>query len=206
VDTTSAITSATPSRTAFSTAPSSRVTCAEMPASARWRCTRPGYAVAMRRPARSARLRTVPGRAAYRKVDAPKSSPITSSAAGPGGGPAGGRAESEPPHLSCRRSGVDQQVSSGDAQIEVAGADVGGDVAGTEVEELHPGVGIDAGQVFVAGPLPIAGFLQHLGRGPGQGALVGDGDPQHDVLLGLTTASLQDMTGRDQDDLASWRA
>ncbi len=82
VDTTSAITSATPSRIAFSTAPSRRITEALIPKSSRWRWTTPGYAVAMRRPARSAgvALPTSPGRPAKRNVAPPKSRSRISSA------------------------------------------------------------------------------------------------------------------------------
>ncbi len=70
-----------------------------------------------RRRARS----TVPGRAANRKVESPKPSAIISTASD---------------------AGVEQQVAAGDADVEGAGADVDGDVARAQVEELDVVVGV----------------------------------------------------------------
>ena len=83
VETTSAITSATPSRTAVSTAPSSRTTSASTPCSAKCFASSPPYDVATRLPAKSATDVADPGRAAKRKVDSPKPSGSSSSAGAP---------------------------------------------------------------------------------------------------------------------------
>src|SRR5439155_17256130 len=56
--------------------------------------------------------------------------------AGAGGEAERRAAEVQVEHPLGRRAGVDQQVPAGDAQVQVAGADVGGDVAGAQVEEL----------------------------------------------------------------------
>ena len=113
--TTSAIASATPSRTAVSTAPSSRITRPSTPRSARCGRSRPGYAVAMRLPARSSTVAAIPGRA----------------------GEAERRAgEAERQDRLGVRTRVEQQVPAGDADVEPARADVDRDVAGAEEEEL----------------------------------------------------------------------
>ena len=116
VSTTSATASATPSRTADSTAPSRRTTVA-VDALAREEVAARGR----RSWSRRARPR---GRAASRKR------PI-----GPGE-PEGRGAEVERVDLDRRRVRVEQQVAAGDADVERAGADVGGDVARAQVEEL----------------------------------------------------------------------
>jgi hypothetical protein len=77
------------------------------------------------------------------------------------------------------RRRVDQQVPTGDAEVEVAGRDVGRDVARAQVEELQVVVGVPADQVAVVGPLAVTGLAQHLGGRTGQGAFVGNGYTQH---------------------------
>ena len=79
-----------------------------------------------------------------------------------------------------------------DAQIQVAGADVGGDVAGTQVEELDRVVGVLQHQLASLA-LPVAGLGQHQLRGVGQRALVGHGDLEH--LGGLLASHGRTVTG-----------
>ena len=161
VSTTSAIASATPSRTADSTAPSSRITVASTPCCSRWRRTTPGYDVAIRSPARSVASWTVPVGAANRKREPPYPSPSTSSAGG---------------------AGVEQQVAAGDAEVEGALAHVDGDVARAEVEELDPVVGVGQHQLAVVGALAVAGLAEDLARRLGQRALVGHRDAQRGAV------------------------
>ena len=86
------------------------------------RARRPGYAVAMRLPARSATEAAAAGRPAKRNVEPPK------------------------PELQDRfgrGAGVQQQVLAGDADVEAAGADVDGDVARAQEEELGVVLGVE---------------------------------------------------------------
>src|SRR5687768_5207703 len=74
---------------------------------------------------------------------------------------------------------VEEQVAPGDAEREVTGAHVGGDVARAQVEELDVVGAVDADEVAVGRALPVTGLPQHLRGGLGQRPLVGDGDAQH---------------------------
>ena len=76
METTSAIASATPSRTADSTAPSSRITFALIARSLNQSSSTPAYDVATRAPSRSSGTANRPSGAAKRNVDSPK--PIVS--------------------------------------------------------------------------------------------------------------------------------
>ena len=123
VSTTSAITSATPSWMLVSTAPSSRVTVASMPAllqEAAARCRRTTWRCA------------VPARSSSAGV-----------AAGGTGEAEAAAAEPEPHHLLGLGAGVEQQVAAGDADVEGALADVQRDVARAQVEELHAVLGVE---------------------------------------------------------------
>jgi hypothetical protein len=144
--------------TAFSTAPSRRITSALMPCSSRKRA---------------------PPR--VRGGD-----PGVGQVAGEANGRAGGEAERRGPerqveHLLDVGAGVHVQVTAGDAEVEVARGDVHGDVARAQVEELDVVVGVDAGEVLVVGALPVAGLAEHVDGGGGEATLVGNGDSEHEV-------------------------
>ena len=97
-------------------------------------------------------------------------------------GPAKRNVESPKPSgaISARvGAGVEQQVAAGDADVERARADVGGDVARAEVEELDLVARVDDVQVARVAAAGVAGLVQHLGGGLGERALVGHGDSQH---------------------------
>ena len=100
--------------------------------------------------------------------------------AGRAGEAEGGVAEVERRDLDGRRAGVEQQVAAGDADVERAGADVGGDVARTEVEELDvvAGVGDDAARAGRGGrrTRPRASICAAVSD---ERALVGHGDSEH---------------------------
>jgi hypothetical protein len=75
--------------------------------------------------------------------------------------------------------GLQQHVAAGDADVQRAGGDVDGDVAGPQVEELGVAVGVVDGEVLGAAALPVAALGEHGGRGLAQDALVRHGDAQH---------------------------
>ena len=161
VSTTSAITSATPSCTLVSTAPSSRVTVASTPCSSRCRRTTPAYDVAIRLPARS--------------LDAGE--PCR---AGRRSGTASGRSRA------CSTSSALAPESSSRSRpvmpdVEGALADVQRDVAGAQVEELDAVLAVGEGQLLGVGALLVAGLAQDVGGRLGQRALVGDRQPQQPV-------------------------
>src|SRR5690606_26621953 len=78
--------------------------------------------------------------------------------AGAGGEPELGRAEVQVEQLLGRPARVQQQVPPGDAQLQVPRADVGGDVARTQVEELDLVVDVAAHQLAAVGALPVSGL------------------------------------------------
>ena len=92
--------------------------------------------------------------------------------------------ETQPHDLLGTGSRVQQHVETGDADIEVSLTDVDGDVAGTQVVELDVVGLVDEGEVLRVGALPVPGRAEHLGRGLGQGTLVGHGDPEHGGVHG----------------------
>ncbi|MEX1177126.1 MAG: hypothetical protein WEB09_01575, partial [Nitriliruptor sp.] len=104
--------------------------------------------------------------------------------AGDGGVAERRAAEPEREHLLGIGFGVEQQVAPRHPEVDLAGADVGGDVAGAEEEELDVVVGVDQDQLTAVAALTVARLGEQLGSGLGQGALVGDGDAQHQRDLG----------------------
>ena len=159
VSTTSAMTSATPSVIAVSTAPSRRTTSADSPRSARCRADEARVLVATRLPVDVARRwRPDPACAAYRNVDAPKPSGMTSTAPEPG---------------------VEQQVAAGDAGVDGARADVDGDVARTQVEELDVVLGVGDDELLAVAARAVARLAQHL-----------DGRSDREPLLGTAIRSM----------------
>ena len=159
VSTTSAMTSATPSWMEVSTAPSSRITSALTPCSARCLATSPGKEVATRRPAEV--------------LDAGVAG------AGQRGVAEGRAAEAELEHLLGRGAGVQQQVAAGDADVQPAGTDVDGDVARAQEEELDAVVRVGEHELPRVRALAVAGLAEHGGGGLGQRALVRHGDAEH---------------------------
>jgi hypothetical protein len=93
------------------------------------------------------------------------------------------RAEREVEHLFDVGAGVDVEIAAGDAEIQVTGGDVDGDVAWAQVEELDVVVGIEAGEVLVISALAVSRLAQHLDGGGAEAAFVGYGDTQHFRLL-----------------------
>jgi hypothetical protein len=81
--------------------------------------------------------------------------------------------------LSDGRRGLEEHVPPGDADVQGAGGDVDGDVAGPQVEELGVAVRVVDGEVLGAAALPVPALGEHGGRGLAQDALVGHGDAQH---------------------------
>ena len=102
---------------------------------------------------------------------------------GPGQGrePEGRRPEAERHQLVGVGPAVEQQVAPGDADVELPGADVGGDVARAQEEELGVVVGVVQHELARLRALPVAGLAQHVGGGLGERSLVGDGDAEHGV-------------------------
>jgi hypothetical protein len=102
-------------------------------------------------------------------------------AAGPRrGGEAEGRAgEAERQDLRGRGPRVQEHVLPGDAHVDRAGADVHRDVPRAQMEQLHPVVLVDHDQLLGGAAAAVAGLLEQVGGGFGQGALVGHGDAEH---------------------------
>jgi hypothetical protein len=100
--------------------------------------------------------------------------------AGPGREPERGAAEVEVEQLLGAARGVDEQVTAGDAEVEVARADIRGDVARAQVEELDVVGVVAADQVAVVGALAVSRLAQHLCGRTGEGSFVGYCDAQHD--------------------------
>src|SRR5918995_424415 len=106
----------------------------------------------------------------------------------------GGVAESERRDLSGIGPGIEQEVATGDADVERAGAHVGGDVTGTEVEELDPVARVGGVQVARVAATGVPGLPQHLRGGLGEPALVGHGDSEHFVAFVSTV-----LIGHERD-------
>ena len=79
----------------------------------------------------------------------------------------------------ARHPGVEEQVATGDADVERARADVRRDVLRAQVEELDLVLRVDDVQVLRVAAAGVAGLVQHLGGGVGERSLVGHGDSQH---------------------------
>ena len=73
--------------------------------------------------------------------------------------------EAERRDLSGIRPGIEQQVATRDADVERTRADVGGDVARTEVEELDPVARVCDVQVARVATTGVARLPEHLGGG-----------------------------------------
>ncbi len=102
----------------------------------------------------------------------------------------GGGGEAQREQFLGLNLGVEEQVAAGDADVERALADVDGDVAGAEEEELNVVVRVHHDQLAGVAALAVAGLGEHGGGGFGQGALVGDGNSQHwGVFLGVEVFS-----------------
>jgi len=84
--------------------------------------------------------------------------------AGLGGETEGGAGEAEREDLLRVGARVDEQVPSGDADVEAAGGDVDRDVTGAEVEELDLVLRVDDPQFLGLPTLLVAGLMQHVRR------------------------------------------
>ncbi len=93
---------------------------------------------------------------------------LVADGAGLGGEPEGGACEAQREDLLGVGAGVDQQVTAGDADVELPGGDVDRDVAGAEVEELDLVLRVDDAQFLGLAALLVAGLMQHLRRRAGQ--------------------------------------
>ena len=102
----------------------------------------------------------VPGIAAKRKVEPAKPSGMIASAGAPG---------------------VEQQVLTGDADVELARPDVDRDVARAQEEELGVVLGVEQDELAGVAALAVPGLDEHLTGGLGERALVRNGDAEHAV-------------------------
>lgn len=113
-----------------------------------------------------------------------------------------GACEAELHVLDGRGARVEQQVAARDAGVDRAGADVHGDVAGSQEEELDVVVRVREHELTGVAALAVAGFAEHVDGGLGQGALVGDGDAEHEILAFLGEFRGKDGgAGRDRQQL-----
>jgi hypothetical protein len=99
--------------------------------------------------------------------------------AGHGGVVEGGACEPEPEDLLGVAVAVEEQVPAGDADLELAGADVGGDVTRPQEEELGVVLVVDEHQLVSRAALAVARLAEHRDGGLGQRPLVRHGDAQH---------------------------
>ena len=76
-----------------------------------------------------------------------------------------------------RGAGVQQQVATGDAHLDRAGADVDSDVPRPQEEELRIVVRVGEDELTAVGPLPVTRLVQHRRGRLGQQPLVGYRDP-----------------------------
>jgi hypothetical protein len=77
------------------------------------------------------------------------------------------------------RLAVEQQVATGDAEVEVAGADVDRDVARTQEEELDVVLGVGEDELTMVRALPVTGLAEHHARWLRERTLVRYRDAQH---------------------------
>src|SRR5581483_7341479 len=89
------------------------------------------------------------------------------------------RSEAEREALTHGRLGFCGEIAAGDAEVEVAGADIDRDVLGPQEKELDVVGRVDDGEVFGIAAAPVAGLGENLGGGFAQCALVGYRDSQH---------------------------
>ena len=104
--------------------------------------------------------------------------------------PEGRGAEVERVDLDRVRVRVEQQIASRDADVERAGAHIGGDVARAQVEELDVVAGVADRQLFGVATGGVPGLVEHLDGRLGERALVRDGDAQHSGFLSDETGSM----------------
>ena len=74
---------------------------------------------------------------------------------------------------------VASEITTGDAEIERARADVDGDVFGSEEEELDVVVDVEDGEILRVGSFAVTRLGQHGGGRLGEGTFVGDCNAQH---------------------------
>jgi hypothetical protein len=91
-------------------------------------------------------------------------------------------AEPEPEHFPHRAAGLVHQVVTGHPHVEIAVADVGGDVLGAQVEELDLVLLVQRTEIPGVGALPVTGLTHHRARGLGEGSLVRQGYAEHYFL------------------------
>ena len=84
-------------------------------------------------------------------------------------------------HLDGVRTGVEEHVPAGDADVESSLADVDRDVPRAQIEELDA-IDLVEERQFAIRALGVASFPQHLGSRLGQRALVGHGDLDQRLL------------------------
>ena len=77
------------------------------------------------------------------------------------------------------RSGVEQQIMAGDADVDGTASNVDGDIEWTQIEQLHVIVGILYDQLTRIAPQTIASFGQHVPGRFRQHAFVRHGNSQH---------------------------
>src|SRR5690606_17962977 len=95
---------------------------------------------------------------------------------------------------------VEHEVTPGDAHVDGARPDVHRDVTRAQEEELDVVLGVGEHELAGVTALAVARLAQHLGRGPRQGALVGDGDAQHGWFLSGCTSDLTTRLSRRRSD------
>ncbi len=88
-------------------------------------------------------------------------------------------AEAERHDLDGVGAGVEQQVAAGDPGVDGARADVDGDVARAQVEELDVVLGVGDDELLAVPTRAVARLAEQLDGRVGQGTLVGHGDSQH---------------------------
>lgn len=92
----------------------------------------------------------------------------TARCAGLGGVAEGGAGEAELEDLLGIGVRVEQEITAGDPDVELPGADVDRDVPRTQVEELHPVLGVHEHQLLGLLALLVAGLMEHRHRRSGQ--------------------------------------
>jgi hypothetical protein len=91
----------------------------------------------------------------------------------------GRAAESELLDLASGLLHVEEEIATGDPDIECAGGHVRGDVTRAEEEELDVVLGVDHVQGLGVAAAGISGLREHLGGSLRERALVGNGNAQH---------------------------
>ena len=97
---------------------------------------------------------------------------------GPGREPERRLGEAERQDLLRGGAAVQEQVTARDADVELSGPDVHGDVARSQEEELGAAVEVLQDQLAYVAALPVTGLTEHRAGRLGERALVGNGDPE----------------------------